>query len=158
MVLQNFSIRPSVDGEIQFSRHAAFGAEKLRRVFAPGNAFKGIVLVGEFMGWNYAVGKGGAIFMLLIVLGLLAACGAPSTPTSAPPPANTAAQDTPDACASFMAEVSAKLHIPLGVARVLLGDLVTAGHLKTRTTISENTTSDERRELIERTLSGLRAL
>ena len=57
-----------------------------------------------------------------------------------------------------VAEVSAKLHIPLGVARVLLGDLVTAGHLKTRTTISENTTSDERRELIERTLSGLRAL
>ena len=57
-----------------------------------------------------------------------------------------------------VAEVSAKLHVPLGVARVLLGDLVTAGHLKTRTTISENTTSDERRELIERTLSGLRAL
>ena len=57
-----------------------------------------------------------------------------------------------------VAEVSAKLHIPLGVARVLIGDLVTAGHLKTRATISENTTSDERRELIERTLSGLRAL
>jgi hypothetical protein len=57
-----------------------------------------------------------------------------------------------------VAEVSAKMHIPLGVARVLLGDLVTAGHLKTRTTISDNTTSDERRELIERTLSGLRAL
>ena len=65
-----------------------------------------------------------------------------------------------DLCAATesVAEVSAKLHIPLGVARVLLGDLVTAGHLKTRTTISENTTSDERRELIERTLSGLRAL
>jgi hypothetical protein len=57
-----------------------------------------------------------------------------------------------------VAEVSAKLHIPLGVARVLLGDLITAGHLKTRATISENTTTDERRELIERTLSGLRAL
>ena len=57
-----------------------------------------------------------------------------------------------------VAEVSAKLHIPLGVARVLIGDLVTAGHLKTRATISDNTTSDERRELIERTLSGLRAL
>ena len=65
-----------------------------------------------------------------------------------------------DLCAAkeSVAEVSAKMHIPLGVARVLLGDLVTAGHLKTRTTISENTTSDERRELIERTLSGLRAL
>ncbi|MEO5980859.1 MAG: DUF742 domain-containing protein [Pedococcus sp.] len=57
-----------------------------------------------------------------------------------------------------VAEVSAKLHVPLGVARVLIGDLVSAGHLKTRATISENTTTDERRELIERTLSGLRAL
>ena len=57
-----------------------------------------------------------------------------------------------------VAEVSAKLNLPLGVARVLLGDLVTAGHLKTRATISDNTTTDERRELIERTLSGLRAL
>jgi hypothetical protein len=62
------------------------------------------------------------------------------------------------AAAQSVAEVSAKMHIPLGVARVLIGDLVTAGHLKTRATISENTTSDERRELIERTLSGLRAL
>jgi hypothetical protein len=57
-----------------------------------------------------------------------------------------------------VAEVSAKLSIPLGVARVLIGDLVSDGHLRTRATISENTTTDERRELIERTLSGLRAL
>ena len=62
------------------------------------------------------------------------------------------------AASQSVAEVSAKLHIPLGVARVLLGDLISAGHLKTRATISENTTTDERRELIERTLSGLRAL
>ncbi|WP_270887220.1 DUF742 domain-containing protein [Pedococcus sp. 5OH_020] len=62
------------------------------------------------------------------------------------------------ASSQSVAEVSAKLHIPLGVARVLLGDLVSAGHVRTRATISENTTTDERRELIERTLSGLRAL
>ena len=62
------------------------------------------------------------------------------------------------AAAQSVAEVSAKLHIPLGVARVLIGDLVSAGHVKVRTTISENTTNDERRALIERTLSGLRAL
>jgi hypothetical protein len=63
-------------------------------------------------------------------------------------------------CAAFpsVAEISAKVHVPLGVARVLLGDLVSAGHLKTRATISGNTTADERRALIERTLSGLRAL
>ena len=57
-----------------------------------------------------------------------------------------------------VAEVSAKLSVPLGVARVLIGDLISAGHLKTRATITENASTDERRELIERTLSGLRAL
>jgi len=62
------------------------------------------------------------------------------------------------AASQSVAEVSAKLHIPLGVARVLIGDLVSAGHMKVRATISENTTNDERRALIERTLSGLRAL
>ena len=57
-----------------------------------------------------------------------------------------------------VAEISAKLGVPLGVARVLIGDLVLAGHLRTQTTISETSSSDERRDLIERTLSGLRAL
>ena len=60
--------------------------------------------------------------------------------------------------AQSVAEVSAKLHIPLGVARVLIGDLVAAGHLKPRATITDNASTDVRRELIERTLSGLRAL
>ena len=54
--------------------------------------------------------------------------------------------------------MSAKLSVPLGVTRVLLGDLISAGHLKTQATISESSTTDERRDLIERTLSGLRAL
>ena len=62
--------------------------------------------------------------------------------------------DTPQS----VAEVSAKLSVPLGVTRVLLGDLISAGHLKTQATISESSTTDERRDLIERTLSGLRAL
>jgi hypothetical protein len=63
-------------------------------------------------------------------------------------------------CASSpsVAEISAALHVPLGVARVLIGDLVSSGALRTRTTISTDTTTDERRALIERTLSGLRAL
>ena len=36
----------------------------------------GIVLVGEFMGWNYAVGKGGAIGCLIAmwIIGLLYTC------------------------------------------------------------------------------------
>ena len=57
-----------------------------------------------------------------------------------------------------VAEVSARLDLPLGVVRVLVADLVSAGHLLPRTTISAHTSPDERRALIERTLSGLRAL
>ena len=57
-----------------------------------------------------------------------------------------------------VAEISALLDVPLGVARVLVGDLVTSGYLQVHTTITERTTTDERRELIGRTLRGLRAL
>ena len=45
-----------------------------------------------------------------------------------------------------------------GVVRVLIGDLVTQGYLQVYTTLGESTTNDERRELIGRTLRGLRAL
>jgi len=44
------------------------------------------------------------------------------------------------------------------VARVLIGDLVTQGYLRVHTTLGDSTTDDERRELIGRTLRGLRAL
>jgi hypothetical protein len=57
-----------------------------------------------------------------------------------------------------VAEVSAKLSIPLGVTRVLIGDLISEGHLRPRATLTESASTDERRDLIERTLSGLRAL
>jgi hypothetical protein len=57
-----------------------------------------------------------------------------------------------------VAEIAAKLSVPLGVARVLIGDLVTQGYLAVRTTLSDSATADERRELIGRTLRGLRAL
>jgi hypothetical protein len=57
-----------------------------------------------------------------------------------------------------VAEVAAVLSVPLGVARVLIGDLVTQGYLRVRTTLGDSTTDDERRELIGRTLRGLRAL
>ncbi|MBO0677835.1 DUF742 domain-containing protein [Mycolicibacterium sp. S2-37] len=56
-----------------------------------------------------------------------------------------------------VAEISARLSVPLGVARVLVGDLVTQGYLRVHTTLG-GTTTDERRELIGRTLRGLRAL
>jgi Protein of unknown function (DUF742) len=57
-----------------------------------------------------------------------------------------------------VAEISARLDVPLGVARVLVGDLVTSGYLRVQATLTDNSTQDERRELIGRTLRGLRAL
>ena len=57
-----------------------------------------------------------------------------------------------------VAEIAARLSLPVGVARVLIGDLVSAGHLRVRTTLSDHSSIDERRELIGRTLRGLRAL
>jgi Protein of unknown function (DUF742) len=57
-----------------------------------------------------------------------------------------------------VAEIAAHLSVPLGVARVLVGDLVTQGYLRVHATLGDSTTDDERRELIGRTLRGLRAL
>jgi hypothetical protein len=57
-----------------------------------------------------------------------------------------------------VAEIAARLSLPLGVARVLIGDLVTQGYMRVQTTLGESVTIDERRELIGRTLRGLRAL
>jgi hypothetical protein len=57
-----------------------------------------------------------------------------------------------------VAEISARLNLPLGVTRVLVGDLVTSGYLRVNRTLTERSTRDERRELIGRTLRGLRAL
>jgi hypothetical protein len=57
-----------------------------------------------------------------------------------------------------VAEIAARLSLPVGVARVLIGDLVSSGHLRVRTTLSDRSSVDERRELIGRTLRGLRAL
>lgn len=57
-----------------------------------------------------------------------------------------------------VAEISARLDIPLGVARVLVGDLVLSGYLRVHRTLSERSSTDERQELIGRTLRGLRAL
>ncbi|MEQ8841451.1 MAG: DUF742 domain-containing protein [Acidimicrobiales bacterium] len=58
-----------------------------------------------------------------------------------------------------IAEVSAHLHLPLGVARVLVGDLVTEGFLDSHA----NPASDEEGSrpdlrLLERVLDGLQAL
>jgi Protein of unknown function (DUF742) len=57
-----------------------------------------------------------------------------------------------------VAEVSALVSMPIGVVRVLLGDLVEQGHVRVQATLNANSSQDERRELIERTLRGLRTL
>lgn len=57
-----------------------------------------------------------------------------------------------------VAEVAAKLAIPLGVARVLIGDLVTQGYLQVHATLGTTNDVEGRRDLIGRTLRGLRAL
>lgn len=57
-----------------------------------------------------------------------------------------------------VAEVAAHLSVPLGVARVLIGDLLFAGQVSVRDTLTEDTSWDERNDLLERVLSGLRAL
>ena len=57
-----------------------------------------------------------------------------------------------------VAEIAARLSLPLGATRFLVDDLVTQGYLRVRATIGDSMTVDERRELLERTLRGLRAL
>lgn len=57
-----------------------------------------------------------------------------------------------------VAEIAARLSLPLGVARVLIGDLVAQGYAQVHDTLDDTSSTDERRELIGRTLRGLRAL
>ncbi len=57
-----------------------------------------------------------------------------------------------------VAEIAARLSLPLGATRFLVGDLVTQGYLRVHAPLADSMTIDERRELIARTLRGLRAL
>jgi peroxiredoxin Q/BCP len=57
-----------------------------------------------------------------------------------------------------VAEIAARLSLPLGVTRVLVGDLVKQGYLQVHATLNDSMTIDERRDLTRRTLQGLRAL
>jgi peroxiredoxin Q/BCP len=57
-----------------------------------------------------------------------------------------------------VAEIAAHLSLPLGATRFLVGDLVAKGYLRVHVTPGDSMTIDERRELLTRTLRGLRAL
>ncbi len=56
-----------------------------------------------------------------------------------------------------VAECAALVKMPIGVVRVLLGDLVEHGYIRVQATITDDSSKDERIELIERTLRGLRS-
>lgn len=57
-----------------------------------------------------------------------------------------------------VAEIAARLSLPLGATRFLVDDLASQGYLRVRAPLGDSMTIDERRELIRRTLRGLRAL
>ena len=57
-----------------------------------------------------------------------------------------------------VAEIASRLSLPLGATRFLVDDLATQGYLRVHAPLSDSMTIDERRELISRTLRGLRAL
>jgi hypothetical protein len=57
-----------------------------------------------------------------------------------------------------VAEIAARTGVPIGVARVLVADLVDSGHLRVMATLQEDSSDSERRDLIERVLSGLRQI
>ncbi|MCT2585483.1 DUF742 domain-containing protein [Actinophytocola gossypii] len=55
-----------------------------------------------------------------------------------------------------VAELAAHLGVPLGVARVLVADLLADDLVTVQATLTHDADADERRDLIERVLSGLR--
>ena len=57
-----------------------------------------------------------------------------------------------------VAEIAARLSLPIGATRFLVDDLVTQGYLRVYAPLGDSMTIDERCELITRTLRGLRAL
>lgn len=57
-----------------------------------------------------------------------------------------------------VAEIAANLSLPLGATRFLVNDLMKQGFVRVGAPMSNSMTIDERRELITRTLQGLRAL
>ncbi|HEV3357437.1 MAG TPA: DUF742 domain-containing protein [Pseudonocardiaceae bacterium] len=57
-----------------------------------------------------------------------------------------------------LAEIGARLALPIGVARVLVSDLVAAELLIVRNTLTEESSLAQRRDLLERVLDGLHTL
>ncbi|MBB2894635.1 DUF742 domain-containing protein [Flexivirga oryzae] len=76
-------------------------------------------------------------------------------------PAHDPTRRIVDLCADELlsvAEIAARAGLAIGVARVLVGDLAAEGSVQLQQTMTDSTSSDERINLIERTLRGLRDL
>jgi hypothetical protein len=56
-----------------------------------------------------------------------------------------------------VAEIGATLHLPIGVARVLVSDLAQAGYLTVSPPVPVDANGRPGREILERLLNGLRA-
>jgi len=95
-----------------------------------------------------------------VQLPLEASVGVVASPQSPQWPVNDVRGQILSLCVErpSVAEIAAHLSLPLGVARVLVGDLVVQGYVRVHATLGEAATAEERRELIGRTLRGLRAL
>jgi peroxiredoxin Q/BCP len=57
-----------------------------------------------------------------------------------------------------VAELASRLSLPVGATRFLVDDLAAQGYLRVRAPLGDSMTIDERREMINRTLRGLREL
>lgn len=57
-----------------------------------------------------------------------------------------------------VAELASRLSLPLGATRFLVDDLAAQGYVRVRAPLGDSMTIDERREIINRTLRGLREL
>lgn len=84
------------------------------------------------------------------------------TPQATPPPwpRNDVREQILTSCAerTSVVEVAARLSLPLGATRFLVDDLITRGHLRVLAPLADSISISERRELLTRTLEGLRAL
>jgi hypothetical protein len=79
-------------------------------------------------------------------------------PHSMPLPGTIQARILEGCDTKSLADLSSMLEMGVGVLRVLVGDLVEQGQIRIQSTITTDSSVDERRDLIERTLRGLRSL
>ncbi|WP_227869944.1 MULTISPECIES: DUF742 domain-containing protein [Streptomyces] len=86
----------------------------------------------------------------------LITCSAPGPGRGGLSPEQRKVLDLLAPSAQSVAELGARLHLPLAVLRVLLADLMSAGHITTQRPITKSDRLD--RKLLEEVLAGLQRL